>query len=180
MTGHGLSPREVHFLDALAEQLKSACRGRDDPQQAYWAERIRVMNGATRTRRLHDAGYWRFLAPAAEPLERSVERLGQVQRTQILWLREMTGRWPDLAGETADAAREIVAKGRGFSGLRAGFTGEPVTAGESTRATITRLETTTADWIESAGALLARIEGRETAPFEPQGDEPPQRDVPRG
>ena len=69
---------------------------------------------------------------------------------------------------------------RGFSRLRAGFTGEPVTAGESARATITRLETTTADWIESAGALLARIEGRETAPFEPQGDEPPQRDVPRG
>lgn len=30
LTGYGLSPREVHFLDALAEQLANACQGRDD------------------------------------------------------------------------------------------------------------------------------------------------------
>ena len=63
LTGYGLSPREVHFLDALAEQLANAYRGRNDPRQAEWAERIRAMNGTTRTLRLHDADYRRFVAP---------------------------------------------------------------------------------------------------------------------
>lgn len=178
VAGYGLSPREVHFLDTLAEQLETAYRGRNDPQQAYWAKRIRAMNGTTRTHRLHDASYRRFLASAAEPLERSVERTGQAQRTQILWLREMARRWPDLAGEIADAAKEITAKGRGLSSLRAGRAGESVTADERTRATIARLERATADWIESAGILLARVEDREAPPFERVGDEPPQRDLP--
>ena len=35
-----------------------------------------------------------------------------------------------------------------------------------------------ADRTGSAALLLARIEGREMAPFEPRGDEPPQRGVP--
>ena len=37
-----------------------------------------------------------------------------------------------------------------------------------------------ADRTESAALPLARTEGRETSPFEPRGDEPPQRDVPGG
>ena len=37
-----------------------------------------------------------------------------------------------------------------------------------------------ADRTGSAALLLARTEGRETSPFEPWGDEPPQRAVPGG
>ena len=115
LTGFRLSPREVHFLDALAEQLANAYRGRNDPRQTEWAERIRAMNGTTRTRRLHDADYRRFVAPPAEPLERSVERTGQAQRAQILWLHEMVERWPEHTEEAGNAARAILRKGRGFS-----------------------------------------------------------------
>ena len=63
LTGYGLSPREIHFLDTLAEQLANAYRGRSDLRQAAWAERIRAMNGTTRTHRLHDSAYRRFVAP---------------------------------------------------------------------------------------------------------------------
>ena len=164
LTGYGLSPREVHFLDALAEQLATAYRGRNDPRQATWAERIRAMNGTTRTRRLHDADYRRFVAPPAEPLERSVERTGQAQRTQILWLQEMVERWPEHVEEIVDATREIADKEGGLSGWRAGYASRVVTADERTRRTIASLEESTVEWIGSAKALLAGLEG---------GGEPP-------
>ena len=159
LTGYGLSPREVHFLDALAEQLANAYRGRNDPRQAEWAERIRAMNGTTRTLRLHDADYRRFVAPPAEPLERSVERTGQAQRAQILWLHEMVERWPEHAEEIMDATREIADKDGGLSGWRASYANKAVTADERTRATIARLEESTAEWFGSAEALLAGLEG---------------------
>ena len=158
LTGYGLSPREVHFLDALAEQLGNAYRGRHDPRQAEWAERIRAMNGTTRTRRLHDADYRRFVALPAEPLERSVERAGQAQRAQILWLHEMVERWPEHAEEIMDATREIADKDGGLSGWRASYANKAVTADERTRATIARLAESTAEWLRSAAALLARLE----------------------
>ena len=44
LTGYGLNPREVHFPDALAEQLATACRGRNDARQATWAERVRAIS----------------------------------------------------------------------------------------------------------------------------------------
>ena len=178
LTAYGLAPREVHFLDALADQLGNAYRGRNDPRQAYWADRIRLMNGTTRTRRLHDAGYRRFVAPPAEPLERSVERTGQAQRVQILWLREMSGCRPDPTGEIAGTAREIARTDRMLTGLRAGYAGEPLTADERTRATIIRLEETTRSWVASAQSLLSRIEGRAAPSFEVIGDEPPWWDAP--
>ena len=53
-------------------------------------------------------------------------------------------------------------KGRGLSALRAGYSGDAVTADERTRATISRLEESTAEWIGSAEALLAGLEGGET------------------
>ena len=174
LTGYGLSPREVHFLDALAEQLANAYRGPSDPRQAAWAERIRAMNGTTRTLRLHDADYRRFVVPPAEPLERSVERTGQAQRAQIRWLREMVERWPEHAEEAENAARAILRKGRGLSALRAGYTGEAVTADEPTRATIARLEESTAQWIGSAEALLAGLERGGAPPVEnARGGAPP-------
>ena len=176
LTGHGLSPREVHFLDSLAEQIANAYRGRNDPRQAEWAERIRAMNGTTRTRRLHDADYRRFVAPPAEPLERSVERTGQAQRAQILWLHEMLERWPEHAGEAGNAARAILRKGRGFSALRAGYLGDAVTADEGTRATIARLAESTAEWVGSAEALLAGLEADGVPPVENvRGEAPPSR-----
>ena len=176
LTGYRLSPREVHFLDALAEQLANAYRGRNDPRQAEWAERIRAMNGTTRTRRLHDADYRRFVAPPAEPLERSVERTGQAQRAQILWLHEMVERWPEHAGEGGNAARAILRKGRGFSALRVGYLGDAVTADERTRATIARLEESTAEWLGSAEALLAGLEAGGAPPVESvRGEAPPSR-----
>ena len=159
MAGYGLSPREVHFLDALASQLENACRGRNDPRQADWSERIRAMNGTTRALRLHDADYRRFTQPPAEPIERSVERTGQAQRTQILWLREMAERWPDLAEDVADAARAVVRKGRRLDSYRTSYEGEAVTADESTCTILGRLEESTVDWVENARELLARIEG---------------------
>ena len=159
LTGYGLSPREVHFLDALADQLANAYRGRNDARQVEWAKRIRAMNGTTRTRRLHDADYRRFVAPPAEPLERSVERTGQAQRAQILWLREMVERWPEHAEEAEYATRAILRKGRGFSALLAGCSEEAVTADERTRTTIARLERSTEEWTGSAQALLAGLEG---------------------
>ena len=106
----------------------------------------------------HDADYRRFVAPPAEPLERSVERTGQAQRAQILWLHEMIERWPEHAEEAGNAARAILRKGRGLSALRAGFAGDAVTADERTRATIARLEESAAEWVGSAGALLAGLE----------------------
>ncbi len=112
LTGYGLSPREVHFLDALAEQLASAYRGRDDARQTQWADRLRAMNGTTRARRLHNADCRRFVAPPVEPLERSVERTGQAQHAQILWLHEMVERWPQHAEEAEYATRAILRKGR--------------------------------------------------------------------
>jgi predicted nucleotidyltransferase/HEPN domain-containing protein len=166
LTGYGLSPREVHFLDALAEQLANAYRGRNDPRQAEWAERIRAMNGTTRTRRLHDADYRRFVVPPAEPLERSVERTGQAQRAQILWLHEMAERWPEHAEEIMDATREIADKDGGLSGWRASYASKAVTADERTRTTIARLEESTAEWIGSAEALLAGLEGGGAPPSE--------------
>ena len=176
LTGYGLSPREVHFLDALAEQLSNAYRGRNDPRQAEWVERIRAMNGTTRTRRLHDADYRRFVAPPAEPLERSVERTGQAQRAQILWLHEMVERWPEHAGEAGNAARAILRKGRGFSALRAGYLGDAVTADEGTRATAARLEESTAEWLGRAEALLAGLEAGGVPPVENvRGEAPPSR-----
>ena len=176
LTGYGLSPREVHFLDALAEQLANAYRGRHDPRQAGWAERVRAMNGTTRTRRLHDSDYRRFVAPPAEPLERSVERTGQAQRAQILWLHEMVERWPEHAEEAGNAARAILRKGRGLSTLRAGYLGDAVTADEHTRATIARLEESTAEWIGSAGTLLAGLEAGGAPPSESaEGETPPGR-----
>ena len=87
----------------------------------------------------------------------------------------MAERWSDLAEEAGNAARAIVRKGRGLSALRASLAGEAVTADERTRATLARLEKTTADWVENARVLLARIEGREPPPFETVGDEPPRR-----
>ena len=180
LTAYGLSPREVHFLDALADQLRNAYRGRNDLQQAYWADRIHLMNGTTRTRRLHDAGYRRFVAPPAEPLERSVERTGQAQRVQILWLREMSGCRPDMADEIAGTAREIARTDAMLTGLRAGYASEPRTADERTCATIARLEETTGGWVASAKSLLARIDGHEAPPFEVMGDEPPWWDTPAG
>ena len=159
LTGYGLSPREVHFLDALAEQLANAYRGRNDPRQAEWAERVRAMNGTTRTRRLHDADYRRFVEPPGEPLARSVERTGQAQRAQTLWLHEMIGRWPEHAEEIRDAAREIADKGGGLSGWRASYANKAVTADERTRTTIARLEESTAEWVGSAEALLEGLEG---------------------
>ena len=159
MAGYGLSPREVHFLDALASQLENARRGRDDPRQADWSERIRAMNGTTRALRLHDADYRRFTQPPAEPIERSVERTGQAQRAQILWLREMAERWPDLAEDVADAARAVVRKGRRLDSYRTSYEGEAVTADESTCTILGRLEESTVDWVENARELLARIEG---------------------
>ena len=158
LTGYGLSSREVHFLDALAEQLATACRGRNDPRQAEWAQRIRAMNGTTRTRRLHDADYRRFVAPPADPLERSVERTGQAQRTQTLWLHEMVERWPEHAEEIMDATREIADKDGGLSGWRASYANRGVTADEHTRKTIASLEVSTAEWIGSAKALLAGLD----------------------
>ena len=176
LTGYGLSPREVHFLDALAEQLATAYRGRNDPRQAAWAERIRAMNGTTRTRRLHDADYRRFVAPPAEPLERSVERTGQAQRTQILWLHEMVERWPEHAQEAGNAARSILRKGRGLSALRAGYSDDAVTADEPTRTTIARLEQSTAEWIGSAEALVTGLEGSGGRPSgSAEGEAPPGR-----
>ena len=166
LTGYGLSPREVHFLDALAEQLANAYRGRNDPRQAEWAERVRAMNGTTRTRRLRDADYRRFVAPPAEPLERSVERTGQAQRAQILWLQEMVERWPEHTEEIMDAVREIADKDGGLSGWRASYANKTVTADERTRATIARLEESTAEWIGSAEALLAGLEGGGAPPSE--------------
>ena len=136
------------------------------------------MNGTTRSRRLHDAGYRRFVAPPAEPLERSVERTGQAQRVQILWLREMFGRWPELAEEIADTTREIARTEGVLTGLRAGYANEPVTADERTRATIAKLEETSRRWIADSVSLLARIEGRKAPPFEVIGDEPPWWDAP--
>ena len=158
LTGYGLSPREVHFLDALADQLADAYRGRNDPRQAEWADRIRAMNGSTRALRLHDADYRRFVSPPAESLERSVERTGQAQRAQIRWLHEMAERWPEHAEETRNAARAILRERRELSALRAACAGETVTADERTRATIARLEKGAAEWIESAEALLAGLE----------------------
>ena len=176
LAGYGLSPREVHFPDALAEQLANAYRGRNDPRQAEWAERIRAMNGTTRTRRLHDADYRRFVAPPAEPLERSVERTGQAQRAQILWLHEMVERWPEHAGEAGNAARAILRKGRGFSALRAGYLGDAVTADEGTRATTARLEESTAEWLGRAEALLAGLEACGAPAVENvRGEAPPSR-----
>ena len=160
LTGYGLSPREVHFQDALAEQLANAYRGRNDPWQAEWAERVRAMNGSTRALRLHDADCWRFVAPPAEPLERSVERTGQAQRAQTRWLHEMAERWPEHMEEIMDATREIADKGRRLSALRASCSGETVTADERARATIARLEEGAAEWIGSAKALLAELERR--------------------
>ena len=158
VAGHGLSPREVHFLDALADQLKNAYRGRGDPRRAYWADLIRSMNGTTRTRRLHGADYRRFTAPPAEPLERSVERTEQVQRIQILWLREMLVRWPDAAAEIRYAARAIADTGEDIAVLRARYADRDVTAEGDTRATIARLSETTADWTQSAKSLLVQVE----------------------
>ena len=176
LTGYGLSPREVHFLDALAEQLANACRGRNDPRQAEWAERIRAMNGTTRTRRLHDADYRRFVVPPAEPLERSVERTGQAQRAQILWLHEMVERWPEHAEEIMDATREIADKEGGLAGWRASYANKAVTADERTRATIARLEESTAEWIGGAEALLAGLEGGGAPSSESaEGGAPPGR-----
>ena len=166
LTGYGLSPREVHFLDALAKQLADAYQGRNDPRQAEWAERIRAMNGTTRTRRLHDADYRRFVALPAEPLERSVERTGQAQRAQILWLHEMFERWPEHAAEIMDATREIADKDGGLSGWRASYASKAVSAGERTRAAIARLEESTAEWIGSAEALLAGWEEGGAPPSE--------------
>ena len=173
LTGYGLSPREVHFLDALAKQLADAYRGRNDPRQAEWAERIRAMNGTTRTRRLHDADYRRFVAPPAEPLERSVERTGQAQRAQIRWLHEMFERWPEHAEEITDATREIADKDGGLSGWRASYASRAVSADERTRATIARLEEGTAEWIGSAEALLAGREGGGAPPSESAEGEAP-------
>ena len=169
LIGYGLSPREVHFLDALAEQLATAYRGRDDARQATWAERVRAMNATTRTRRLHDADYRRFVAPPAEPLERSVERIGQAQRTQILWLREMVARWPEHVEEIRDATREVADRDDGLSGWRASYANREVTADERTRDTIASLERSTAEWLASASALLAELEegagpGRRASP----------------
>ena len=176
LTGYALSPREVRFLDALAGQLANAYRGRNDPRKAEWAERIRAMNGTTRTRRLHDADYRRFIAPPAEPLERSVERTGQAQRAQILWLHELIERWPEHAEEAGNAARAILRKGRGLSALRAGYSGDAVTADERTRTTIAWLEESTAKWIRSAGAVLAGLEGGEGAPSgSAEGEDAPVR-----
>ncbi len=166
LTGYGLSPREVHFLDTLAEQLANAYQGRDDPRQAAWAERVRAMNGTTHTRRLHDADYRRFVVPPAEPLERSVERTGQTQRAQILWLHEMVERWPEHAEEAGNAVRAILRKGRGLSALRASYSSDAVTADERTRATIARLEESTAEWIGSAETLFAGLEGGGAPPSE--------------
>ena len=157
LAGHGLSPGEVHFLDALADQLQNAYRGRRDPRQAYWAELIRSMNGTTRTQRLHGADYRRFTVPPAEPFERSVERTGQVQHVQILWLREMLSRWPDHSAEIRYAARAIADMGEDIGVWRARYADREVTADEDARAAIARLEKTTADWMEGAKALLARI-----------------------
>ena len=176
LTGYGLSPREVHFLDALAEQLANAYRGRNDPRQAEWAERVRALNGTTRTRRLHDADCRRFVAPPAEPLERSVERTGQAQRAQILWLHEMVERWPEHAEEIMDATREIADKDGGLSGWRASYANKAVTADERTRATIARLEESTAEWIGSAEALVAGLEGDGApSPESAEGGAPPGR-----
>ena len=176
LTGYGLSPREVHFLDALAEQIANAYRGRNDPRQAEWAERIRAMNGTTRTLRLHDADYRRFVAPPAEPLARSVERTGQAQHVQILWLHEMVERWPEHAEEIMDATREIADKDGGLSGWRASYANKAVTADERTRATIARLEESTAEWLGSAEALLARLEGGGAPSSESaEGGAPPGR-----
>jgi len=159
LTGYGLSPREVHFLDALAEQLANAYQGRDDARQAQWAERLRAMNSTTRARRLHDADYRRFVAPPVEPLERSVERTGQAQHAQILWLREMVECWPEHAAEAKYATRAILRKGRGFSSLLSGWSNDPVTADERTRTTIARLQRSTEKWLGSAQALLDGLQG---------------------
>ena len=164
VTGYGLSPREVHFLDALADQLKNAYRGRNDPRQAYWADLIRSMNGTTRTRRLHDADYRRFTAPPAEPLERSVERTGQVQRIQILWLRKMLSRWPEQAADIRYAARAIVDMGEDIAVWRTRYADRQVTAEEDARAAVARLEKTTAGWMATAKALLAQVAGDEAPP----------------
>ena len=180
LAGHGLSPREVHFLDALADQLKDAYRGRRDPRQAYWADLIRSMNGTTRTRRLHGADYRRFVVPPAEPFERSVERTGQVQHIQILWLREMLSRWPEHAAEVRYAARAIADMGEDVFVWRARYANRAVTADEETGATIARLEKATADWTESAKSLLVQIEGRAEPPFRTGGDVAPERDLSGG
>ena len=71
----------------------------------------------------------------------------------------MVERWPEHAGEAGNAARAILRKGRALSALRAGYSGDVVTADERTRATIARLEESTAEWIGSAEALLAGREG---------------------
>ena len=157
LAGHGLRPREIHFLDPLADPLKNAYRERNDPRQTYWADLIRSMNGTTRTQRLHGADYRRFTAPPAEPFERSVERTGQVQHVQILRLREMLFRWPDHATETRYAARAIADMGEDVVVWRARYADREVTADEDARGAIARLEKTTADWMEGAKALLARI-----------------------
>lgn len=159
LTGYGLSPREVHFLDTLAEQLANAYQGRDDARQAQWADRLRAMNGTTRARRLHNADYRRFVAPPVEPLERSVERTGQAQHAHILWLCEMIERWPEYAEEAGYATRAILRKGRGFSAPLAGLSGDPVTADARTRTTIARLEKSTEEWLGSAQALLEELQG---------------------
>ena len=177
LTGFGLTPREVHFVDALAEQLRKAYRGRDDARQTYWADRIQAMNGTTRTQRLHDAGCRRFVAPPPEPLKRSIERTAQAQRLQVLWLREMCEQRPELAEEIAGTAREIARTDGVLSGIRAGYASEPLTADEPTCKTIARLEEATTDWIANAKRLLSRLEGREASAFKIVGDEPPWWDV---
>ena len=176
LAGHGLSPREVHFLDALAGQLLNTYQGRRDPRQTYWADLIRSMNGTTRTQRLHGADYRRFTVPPAEPFERSVERTGQVQHVQILWLREMFSRWPDHAAEIRYAARAIADMGEDIVVWRARYADREVTADEVARAAIARLEKTTADWMEGAGALLAQISGDEAPPPPGTDGASPRRD----
>lgn len=67
----------------------------------------------------------------------------------------MIERWPEHAEEIMDATREIADRDGGLSGWRASYANSAVTADERTRATIARLEESTAEWIGSAEALLA-------------------------
>ena len=165
LTGYGLSPREVHFLDALAEQLATAYRGRNDPRQAEWAERVRAMNGTTRTRRLHDADYRRFVAPPAEPLERRrrAHRAGSTHPDPVA-SRDGRALARARGGDHGCNARDRRQGRRAFGLARelreqGGDRGRAYPARRSPR-----WKASTAEWIGSAKAQLAGLD---------EGGEPP-------
>ena len=100
IAGFGLSPAAVHDLEALADQLESAYRGRrgGEEERRSFASAIRGLNGDTRA--AHAARYSR--RPVEDP-SRTVERIIRTLALQIGWVRRCAERRPDVR----EAAREI-------------------------------------------------------------------------